>query len=959
MSLFSTSPIQAIWNWCEKWRTLSKRRSSTRVRLESLEDRFVPSVSASFQLTSDWGAGFVGSIRINNDQPTAIDNWQLEFEFPKQLTDIWNAKITGHVGDHYTIDNAGYNSTIAPNSVTEFGFVGTPGNVTTFPSNYILNGVPLDGRPWPTLSVGDATVTEGDTASATASFPVTLSASSTIPVTVRYSTSNGTATAGNDYSTTSGTLTFLPGETQKDLPITILGDTLDEDDERFDVVLSDPVGILLGAARGVGTIVDNDSPPALSVSDATAQEPSKPIVDPGYFHTSGNQIVDAAGHTVRIAGVNWFGMETPSFAPDGLWARNYRDMMDQMVQLGFNTIRLPFSDQLFDSGSTPAGINYSLNPDLQGLNGIGILDKIVNYAGQIGLRIILDHHRSEAGSGAEGSGLWFTSQYPESRWIEDWTMLATRYANNPTVIGADLHNEPHGPANWGADDANDWRLAAERAGNAILAVNPNWLILTEGVEHASSGYTWWGGNLSNAGAQPVRLNVAGRLIYSPHDYPASVYPQPWFSDPNYPNNLFNVWDVNWGYLFQQGTAPILLGEFGSKLESTSDQQWLATLTKYLSGDLNGDGQSDLASGQQGPSWMWWSWNPNSGDTGGILQDDWVHVQQAKVNQLAPIEFPWSGSGPQTAVFNVSLSAPSGKTIQVNYATADGSATQGQDYESASGVLTFAPGDTSKTIAVKILADDIAEPQENFYVRLSSPTNAAIDDGEGEGTIHDASDPPPPSISIGDAHITEGDSGTTPLVFTVSLSAPTTRAVTVHYATEDGSALSGGDYQPTSGMLTFAAGETSKTIMVPIVGDQVAESMETFRVVLSSPTDANLAVDRATATIVDNDGGLPGVHATYTDRDDWGTGFVADISIVNDSPDPINGWTLEFDFDLNITSIWNAEIISHVGAHYVIRARSWNPMIPANGGRVDFGFQGDPGNASEGPRNFALNGYPLT
>ena len=204
-------------------------------------------------------------------------------------------------------------------------------------------------------------------------------------------------------------------------------------------------------------------------------------------------------------------------------------------------------------------------------------------------------------------------------------MLAARYAGNPTVIGADLHNEPHGPATWGAGGANDWRLAAERAGNAVLAVNPDWLILVEGVESASSGNYWWGGNLSNAGAHPVRLNVAGRLVYSPHDYPASFYPQPWFSAPNYPANLPGVWDATWGFLVKENRAPVWLGEFGTKLLIDSDRQWIQTLTAYLSGN--------------GMSFAFWSLNPNSDDTGGLLQDDWTTVQQAKQTYIAPALAP--------------------------------------------------------------------------------------------------------------------------------------------------------------------------------------------------------------------------------------------------------------------------------------------------------------------------------
>lgn len=513
-----------------------------------------------------------------------------------------------------------------------------------------------------------------------------------------------------------------------------------------------PVGANLGTGPAVGTIVDNHLGPAPGVADATATEPDGTPMAPGFLRTSGNQIVDASGKTVRLSGVSWFGMEGTTFAPHGLWARNYRDLMDQMRHLGFNHIRLPYSNQLFDAGSTPNGIDFGLNPDLRGLSGLQVMDRVVAYAGEIGLRVILDHHRSDAGAGPQGNGLWHTSAYPESRWIADWRMLAGRYAGNPTVIGADLHNEPHGPATWGGGGADDWRLAAERAGNAVLAVNPDWLVIVEGVQTTAAGSTWWGGNLANAGAMPVRLDVPGRLVYSPHDYPASVYPQPWFSAPDYPQNLYGVWDRYWGYLFRQGTAPILLGEFGSKLVTTSDRQWLDALTTYLAGDLDGNGTNDLQAGQQGPSWTWWSWNPNSGDTGGILQDDWLNVQQAKLDKLEPVQFG------------------------------------------------------------------------------------------------------------------------------------------------------------------------------------------------------------ATGTTVDNDGSA-GVRVGFTVRDDWWAGFVADMSIVNDRATAIDGWTLEFDFDREITNLWNAVLVSHVGTRHVIRNKAWNPVIPA-GGRVEFGFQGAPGNVTTGPTDFALNGERL-
>ena len=353
----------------------------------------------------------------------------------------------------------------------------------------------------------------------------------------------------------------------------------------------------------------------------------------GFWHTSGNQILDANNQPVRIAGINWFGFETANYVPHGLWTRGYKEMMDQLKAQGYNTIRLPYCNQLFDAGSTPNGIDFTKNPDLQGLTGIQIMDKIVTYAGQIGLRIFLDRHRPDSGS---QSALWYTSAYSEQRWIADWQMLASRYAGNPTVVGADLHNEPHGTACWGCGDTTvDWQLAAERAGNAILAVNPNWLIIVEGIETYNGTSYWWGGNLMGAGTYPVVLNVANRVVYSPHDYPASVYAQPWFSDPTYPNNLPALWDARWGYIYKNNQAPVLMGEFGSTLSTTSDQQWLSALVSYL------------GTGSGAMSWTFWCWNPDSGDTGGILMDDWLTINTTKQNYLVPIMFPLDTGPPPT------------------------------------------------------------------------------------------------------------------------------------------------------------------------------------------------------------------------------------------------------------------------------------------------------------------------
>ncbi|MER6953179.1 MULTISPECIES: cellulase family glycosylhydrolase [unclassified Streptomyces] len=359
----------------------------------------------------------------------------------------------------------------------------------------------------------------------------------------------------------------------------------------------------------------------------------------GYWHTSGRQILDAAGQPVRIAGINWFGFETGNYVVHGLWSRDYKSMIDQMKSLGYNTIRIPFSDDIFKSSTVPNSIDFSSgkNADLQGLGSLGVLDKIVAYAGQDGLKVILDRHRPDAGG---QSALWYTAAVPESTWIANLKALATRYQGQDTVVGIDLHNEPHDPACWGCGDtATDWRLAAQRAGNAVLSVNPELLIFVEGVQTFNGVSGWWGGNLMGVAQYPVQLSVAGRVVYSAHDYATSVAQQSWFSDPTFPANMPGIWDKYWGYIFKQNIAPVWVGEFGTTLASTVDQKWLAALVSYL--------RPTSTYGADSFHWTFWSWNPNSGDTGGILKDDWATVDTVKDGYLASVKapgFPGTGGG---------------------------------------------------------------------------------------------------------------------------------------------------------------------------------------------------------------------------------------------------------------------------------------------------------------------------
>ncbi|MET7981752.1 cellulase family glycosylhydrolase [Streptomyces sp. NPDC005281] len=412
----------------------------------------------------------------------------------------------------------------------------------------------------------------------------------------------------------------------------------------------------------------------------------------GYWHTDGRRILDAQSQPVRMAGINWFGFETANYVTHGLWSRDYKSMIDQMKTLGYNTIRLPYSDDIF-KGTQPNSITFAggMNADLQGLNSLQVMDKIVNYAGSVGLKVVLDRHRPDSSA---QSALWYTSAVPESTWIADLKALATRYNGNTAVIGIDLHNEPHDPACWGCGDTSiDWRLAAERGGNAVLSVNPNLLIFVEGVQTVNGQSYWWGGNLAGVAAAPVRLSVANRVVYSAHDYATSVAQQPWFSDPSFPSNMPGIWDKNWGYIFKQNIAPVWLGEFGTTLQATVDQKWLAALVDYLRPTATYGGDSF--------NWTFWSWNPNSGDTGGILKDDWQTVDTVKDGYLATIKAPgFGGAGgggdttPPSVPTGLGVTGTTSSSVTLSWnASTDAGGVAGYDIYRGTGMIGQATGTT--------------------------------------------------------------------------------------------------------------------------------------------------------------------------------------------------------------------------------------------------------------------------
>jgi endoglucanase len=406
------------------------------------------------------------------------------------------------------------------------------------------------------------------------------------------------------------------------------------------------------AAAVVGGTLFAAAMPSAAAGTAAVPRAVTPAAGAGFWHTSGNQILDSAGNPVKIAGINWYGFETTDQIAHGLWAQDYHAVIDDIKNLGYNTIRIPFSNQMVEKPVVPQ--NFStfnsgpINTDLVGQTSLQDLDKIVAYAGQDGLKVILDDHRSDAGNSAEENGLWYTSAFPSANWVNDWTTMAKRYAGNPTVIGFDLRNEPHTPAGltyaqgatWGTGDpATDVRLAYQNAGNAVLAADPNALVFVEGIgetPNSAGGFdsTWWGGDLALAGQFPVTLSSPGHVVYSAHDYGPSLFQQTWFNASTTPASLAAVWDKFWGYLYKQNIAPLWVGEFGTGNAATDVQstsagsqgQWFSSLVSYIGTNT-------------GMGWTYWALNGE--DSFALLDNSYsaTPVSAAKQSLLQGIQFP--------------------------------------------------------------------------------------------------------------------------------------------------------------------------------------------------------------------------------------------------------------------------------------------------------------------------------
>ncbi len=296
------------------------------------------------------------------------------------------------------------------------------------------------------------------------------------------------------------------------------------------------------------------------------------------------------------------------------------------------------------------------------------------------------------------------------------------------------------------------------------------------------------------------------------------------------------------------------------------------------------------------------------------------------------------AGTTSYTFTVSLSAPAGPGgVHFDIATADGTAQDGnpgsEDSDYAAKVLTsqtIPAGSSTYSFTVLVNGDAVVEPNETFFVNITNVTGATVTDGQGQGMI--VNDDSPPTVSIGDASIVEGNSGVSFLVFTVSLDHSATGTVTVDYATSDGSATAGIDYVAHSGQVSFAPGETSQTVSIPIIGDTAPENNETFTVTLTAPTNATLGDDTATGTITNDDGSAYYSLASGSFTQNWtNTGLITANDDWSNVPFII-GYRGD---DLTTATGTDARTITTTSAVIDVNANQSNPNTFTTGGVTEF------------------------
>ena len=336
------------------------------------------------------------------------------------------------------------------------------------------------------------------------------------------------------------------------------------------------------------------------------------------LHTSGRNIVDAKNVRFKLASVNWYGASDELFVAGGLDVQHRSSIAALIRRLGFNSVRFPYSDELIVSNPLIPASLLSANPDLVGLRALDVYEACVNALTDAGLAVIINNHITNA-TWFDGLSLCDASwsndylgglcriRQTEEQWIRNWETVMSRFISNPRVVGADLRNEVHGF--WGTMRWGSWAKAAEAAGNRLLKMQPDWLMIVEGVSSAN--------DLSGVRNRPVKLSIPDRVVYSAHVYAWSGWGNlSRFSSRPYPSFAEEM-QKNWGFIVEENIAPVWIGEMGAPSSpGDGDKHYWKNLLRYLD-----EMDSDFG---------YWAINPrkphqNEHERYSLVMDDWETI----------------------------------------------------------------------------------------------------------------------------------------------------------------------------------------------------------------------------------------------------------------------------------------------------------------------------------------------
>ena len=413
----------------------------------------------------------------------------------------------------------------------------------------------------------------------------------------------------------------------------------------FGIIVKNPSPVKAGDVKVECTLGAPKDVYGSGSNGGAVTSPAKDVPAPttdDWLSVKGNRIVDQSGNEVWITGINWFGYNTGTNTFDGLWACDLNTSIAEIANHGFNLLRVPMSAELINSwakGTYPeANFNHATNAYLVDMNSLEIFDYVVGQCRANGLKIMIDIHSAKTDAMGHMANVWYNGDVTEADYLAALSWMADRYKNDDTVIAYDLKNEPHGKANetprakWdNSRDKDNWKYIAEKAAKAVLDKNPNVLVMVEGIEiypkskdnadfsstsPADYYSTWWGGNLRGVKDYPIDLGkYQNKLVYSPHDYGPAVYEQEWFKgDYSYESLKRDAWNDNWLYIHDEGIAPILIGEWGGFM-TQPNLKWMKLLRQLIK--------------EKRLNHTFWCFNANSGDTGGLVKDDFVTWDEEK------------------------------------------------------------------------------------------------------------------------------------------------------------------------------------------------------------------------------------------------------------------------------------------------------------------------------------------